>query len=496
MTPLATSSPMKGSSNSLPSKPKLGRWRALVASASLALCGLPLPGFAADSAQSVPVRTFTVQEAIEYALANYPAVQAAVERYIAARGGVGLARTNYLPNLSMIYQDNRATRNNVAGVLMPQSVIPNPSGSVLAPSSQMFWGSGAGVLLNYDVLDFGYRRAQLRAAQSSEKRSEEDLALTRLDVAAVVADASLLVLAANQQVQASQADVDRRTVFAKSVHALVDAHLRPGADASRVDAELAEARNRLVLALETQQVSAATFAQVLGLAGTRVAVLPGPFLKTPAEGRWMAPAPSSHPAAVAGMGRIEESQARISVIDHSYYPHVSLQAIASARGSGANASGRLIGESAGVWPDSATNWGAGISITFQPLSAVSAHESRSIEKAHEREQEAIYDQTLQSIKAQTVEAQAVLDAARSIAANAPDELQASKDSELQAVARFKAGLGTIVDVADAQRLLLQAQIDDSIATLNVWRALARLATAQGNLEPFVDLANRSQGGGR
>jgi len=62
------------------------------------------------------------------------------------------------------------------------------------------------------------------------------------------------------------------------------------------------------------------------------------------------------------------------------------------------------------------------------------------------------------------------------------------------VARFKAGLGTIVDVAEAQQLLLQAQIDDSLATLNIWRALARLAAAQGDLQPFIDLANRAESG--
>jgi outer membrane protein len=492
MAPLVTSSPQRGSSSSLPSSARPRGWRALALSLFVALCALPLGGFAAQSERDVPVRAFAVQQAIGYALVNYPTVQAAVERYLATRAGVGLARTNYLPSLTMVYQDNRATRNNVAGLLLPQSVIPNPSGTVLPPSSQTFWGSGAGVLLSYDLLDFGYRRAQLHAAQSSEKRSEEDVAVTRLDVAAAVADASLLVLAANQQVVASQADVHRRTVFARSVHALVDAHLRPGADASRVDAELAAARNRLVFALETQQVSADVLARVLGLAGTRVTVLPGPFLGAPAEGRWEPPAASSHPAAVAEMGRIEESQARISVIDHSYLPHVALQGVATVRGSGANAQGHPLGADAGLWPDTASNWGAGISITFQPLALVAAHESRSIEKAHEREQEALYDQTLQNIKSQTVEAQAVLDAARSIAANAPDELQASRDSEMQAVARFQAGLGTIVDVADAQRLLLQAQIDDSLATLNVWRALARLAAAQGNLEPFIDLANRSQ----
>ena len=60
----------------------------------------------------------------------------------------------------------------------------------------------------------------------------------------------------------------------------------------------------------------------------------------------------------------------------------------------------------------------------------------------------------------------------------------------QANARYQAGLGTIVEVADAQRLLTQAQIDDALARLGVWRALLGVAAADGDIQPF--LAEASQ----
>jgi len=102
-------------------------------------------GQAASRQSAVPAaRSFTVQEAVSYALANYPAVRAALERYVAAREGVGLAATSYLPSVNMIWQDNRSTRNNIAGMLLPQSIIPNPSGTVLPESGQSFWGQRDG----------------------------------------------------------------------------------------------------------------------------------------------------------------------------------------------------------------------------------------------------------------------------------------------------------------------------------------------------------------
>ncbi len=55
----------------------------------------------------------------------------------------------------------------------------------------------------------------------------------------------------------------------------------------------------------------------------------------------------------------------------------------------------------------------------------------------------------------------------------------------QATARYQAGLGIIDDVAQAQRLLTQAEIDDALARLNVWRGLLGIATASGDIKPFV-----------
>ncbi len=454
--------------------------------------------YAASPQQSKTPTTqsFTVQEAVNYAMSNYPAVRAAIQRYVAARAGVGLATTSYLPNISMVWQDNRATRNNIAGLLLPQSVIPNPSGTVLPESGRSFWGSGTGVLFSYETFDFGYRHAQVRAAETTEKRTQDEVVLTRLDVAASVADASLLVLAAEQQVQASQADVNRRAVFAKSVHALVDAHLRPGADASRADAELAASRTRLVIAQESEQVNSTIFARVLGLAGTRVEIKPGPFLHVPPEKSWAAGPVSDHPLAIVEQERIEESQARLNVLGHAYFPHLTIQALAAARGSSANAQGAPLPGSTGLWPGTAANWAAGFTITFPLLDIASIRARKRIELANRRHEEAVYDETIQNLTGQLDQARVELEAARRISQNTPFELKASQDSETQAVARFRAGLGTLVDVADAQRLLLQAEIDDSLATLNIWRALARLAVAQGDLGPFLKLANSVPSGGR
>jgi hypothetical protein len=48
----------------------------------------------------------------------------------------------------------------------------------------------------------------------------------------------------------------------------------------------------------------------------------------------------------------------------------------------------------------------------------------------------------------------------------------------------------VAEVADAERLLAQAESDAAVAQLGVWRALLARAQASGDLTPFLELARR------
>src|SRR5260370_17059527 len=73
-------------------------------------------------------RVFTLEQAVDFALKNYPAVRASLERVKAAEAGVGLARANYLPRADMLCQLNRATPNTITPSLLPHTIIPPITG--------------------------------------------------------------------------------------------------------------------------------------------------------------------------------------------------------------------------------------------------------------------------------------------------------------------------------------------------------------------------------
>jgi outer membrane protein len=460
-----------------------------------ALLALPLSsGLAAQTEKSAD-RVFTLEQAVSQALTNYPALRAAIERVTAAGAGIDLARTSYLPHADMLWQSNRATRNNIFGLLLPQSVIPSLTGPVLATTSgETVWGSAGGILFSWEPFDFGYRHATVSAARDARNRVTAEAALTRLDVAAAAADAFIILAAAEQRVRAAQADVERRKVFAESIHVLVKNELRPGADASRADAELAAARTRLIEAETAADEGRATLAAILDMAGTGIRIDPAPLLGPPPESPAQGPALSSHPFAMIERANVEESKNKVLALERSYVPRFSLQSAVAGRGSGANPDGSVATGLNGLGLERA-NWAAGLTVTFPLFDFASIHSRRRIEEANERAAQARYDQALQDLTGQSGRARAAWEGARRVAENTPIELQAARDTETQARARYQAGLATIVEVADAQRLLVQAEIDDALARLNVWRTLAQLVAAQGDLEPFLKLlSGKTQGG--
>jgi outer membrane protein TolC len=129
-------------------------------------------------------------------------------------------------------------------------------------------------------------------------------------------------------------------------------------------------------------------------------------------------------------------------------------------------------------------------MSFPLMDFASIHARASTQASLVRAAKANEDLTARNLREQFEQALAELRAAEAIAGNTPVQLQAAQAALDQASARYKAGLVAIDDVAQAQRLLVQADIDNSIARLNVWRAFLKLQYIRGDLQPFLQEAKR------
>lgn len=424
-------------------------------------------------------QSLTLPEAVSRALQHYAGVEVSAAQVTAATQGIQLARTAYLPKADFYGQVNRGSRNNIFGMLLPNTVIwpisgpPRPENDLTS-----VWGSAAGFLVQWEPFDFGLRKAGVEAAESSTRRAAAAQRRTELEVASMAADAFLTVLAAQATATSAQAGVERAKAFESVTAALAKAELRPGADLSRARAERALAEAQLIQAQEAVAVAQAALRQFTGEASQLEALPRPPGLEPDAH-------TAEHPVLAEQSAVIAESQARQKVLQESYAPRFHLQGAGYARGTGANPDGSTLGGANGLGPN-IFNYGVGLSVSFPALEIKTIRAKVAEEAAKEKVESARQRKLQQDLNAERERAEARLAAARKIAATTPLRLEAARAAEQQATARYQAGLATIADVAEAQRLLTQAETDDALAQLAIWRSLLQVATAKGDLTPFLE----------
>jgi outer membrane protein TolC len=429
--------------------------------------------------------SLTLAQAVEGALKNYPAIEVSQEQLNAAAAGIRLARTAYLPRVDATAQVNRATRNNVFGLLLPQSVIPSMSGPVIGSNNfGTAWGSAIGALVSWEPFDFGLRQANVAVAEASRAQQEAALARTRYDIAVATADAWLTLAAAGETVRAAQAGVDRAETILKTVRALAQAELRPGADAARAEAEAAAARTQLAEAQQATGVARANLSRFVGIAPAQISIATARLAELPAERNAAAPDAAANPVVVEQNAVVEQVRAQLRALERQYFPRFSVQGAAYARGTGAETNGMILGGLNGLAPI-VQNYAVGFSVTFPAMDKPAIEAREAVQAANLRAQAARARQLATDLRAQWNAAEANLQGARRVAANVPVQVAAARTAAQQATARYQAGLGNIDEVAEAQRLATQAEIDDALARLGVWRGLLGLAAAAGDIQPFV-----------
>ncbi len=443
------------------------------------------------TAQSAANQGISLSAVVSEAEKNYPTIRVSQEELNASAAHLALARTAYLPRLDGLAQFNRGTRNNVFGPLLPQTVVPSMSGPVIGTNNGgSVWGSATGLLVTWQPFDFGLRHGNVAAASAARDKASATGQRTELEVVAGSADAFLMELASTSTRNAAAAAVQNWETLKTTIHALVAAQLRPGADESRVEAERAAAVNQLALADEAIEASRAT----------RLKFAPQSGADTPSPGRLQTElpdlsalggsfAPSLNPAVAEQQAMVKQNSAQLHALERSWVPQFNLEGAGYARGTGAETNGQRLSGADGLAPN-VGNYVVGVNISFPFFDFAPIHARESEQAATLRAAKATEDLTVRTLQEQFSQALAGVKAAQTIAENTPVQVKAAQTALNQASARYKAGLTPIDDVAQAQRLLVQAQMDDSVARLNVWRAFLRLQFIRGDLQPFLDQAGR------
>lgn len=441
--------------------------------------------------QVPPQEPLTLRQTISAATDTYAELLAQRSELTAASEGVELAGKAYLPDGDVYLQWNRATRNNVFGLLLPGGSVPSISGPALGEAtSEGTFGSVAALLLRWEAFDFGVRAARVRVAEALQRGAEMGLRATELDVALGTLDAFLALMAADSAVAAGSATVERMELFEQSVRVLAENELRPGAELSLARAELARARTELIRAEQVREEARTRLAEWLGRVGERIDIDGAELLGgLPAIGADTSSSdPTSHPLVGLAAAGVEAARAREQEASKSALPKIDVVASVYSRGTGALLDGSFEGGSSGLWPER-SNWAVGVAVRFPFLDIPQSRQQSSMEDHRAQAAQARYENAVQHLDAERERARIRLDAARRVAENTPLQLEAARALQAQARARYDAGLTDVLEVAESERILRRAETEDAVARLDVWRARFGLAAAEGDLAPVLAQLN-------
>lgn len=384
--------------------------------------------------------TISMARAVELALRQHPNVRTARAQAEAAEGRVEQSRVPLEPTLG------------VAGTLAAQSQSTfSRNGSTSGGFFTEQESTPLSATANWRITDFGQTRANIRAAQATAEAASASVDTTALDVRQQVELAYLESVARRRLVIVAQATV-------KSEEGHVDQAKRFVAAQAHDPIEVAQAQSRLANAESTLAQAQAN--EALALANLRAAIgWIDPTRTIVVDPNWPVPSSEEPPQLAQLVDTARQHRPDIVALDKDIEAaNESLIAAQAERRPvlSATASAGWTPNSQITWSPQPT-WQAGLTLSWlawdggkSRADAHVAHANLEVSIAQRDELLVTLTSQLESARAQIVTNRAAVQAATEGVTAAQAELQLAN-------ARYAQGLGSQIELADAQTAVTTAQ---------------------------------------
>ena len=438
----------------------------------------------------------TLPVAIETGIKNYGSIQAKQDYVEAAQALTRNTRNEYLPNVIASAQQNYGTINGQYGPGASVGVLGVASSG--PASGQQNWNAAFGGLYilstNWEAFTFGRVQSRVQLGLAQEKQNTADLEQELFVHRVRIASAYLNLLISQQIVESGKSNLIRVQTIRETVKAKTVSGLNPGVDSSLVNADVSTAKLALINFVSNEQAAQRQLSEYLGIA-TAVTFRPDTslFYRTPAM-LTTSTTVQQNPQLLFYHARIEYANQLTKTTKKSILPGVTLFGVYQARGSGFDfayspeaAGGYSNRYQDGINP-SRYNYVAGVSLTWNLTSPFKirqqVHAQRFIAAGYGNE----YKQLENQLQNQLILSDQRIENALQSALEVPVQYKAATDAYLQKSMLYKNGLATLVDLQQAMFALNRAEIDKSVAYVNVWMALLLKAAASGDFDLFINQA--------
>jgi outer membrane protein len=412
--------------------------------------------------------TLTMPRAVELAYKTNPTARQAQASVEAAIGRIDQAKVTLRPTLSLAGTLAAGSRTNA----LCTSATGGP-GTVVSCGGFFTLQESSGVSASaaWRITDFGQTRANIHAAEANASASAASVSTTNLDIRASVEDAYLESVARGRLITVAQATVKSEQGHLDQAKRFVAAQAHDPIEVQQAASRLANAQSALSQAQSNEAVALANLRAAIGWLDPTRAPAVDPNWPVPASQEppglpdLVKQARAQRPEIVAADKQIEASQASLDAAHYERRPVLS--ATASA----------LYQPHTGNWSPDPT-WNAGLTLSWNVFDGFRSRADAHVANANLTSAQASRDALLVSLTSalEAARAQIVANQANVLAST---EAVTAAQAELNlANARYANGLGSQIELADAQTAVTTAEG-------NLVQAQWQLATAWAGLERAI-----------
>ena len=429
------------------------RPRPIVLALFLAL-SLPAAALAQAAPPIVVGRVLTVDECIAIALEAQPLIQATLYDYAAARARVREALAPLLPQLA-----------GTASAIQSSSTSTSKGGTKTVSTSSLADTFLAQVQLSQLLFDFGKTLAATQATRKLAEVSAEGVELQRQLIALAVKEAYTNILLAQRLIRVQEQALERAELNLTSAKGFLDVGTQPLSTVVRAEVDVANAKVGLIdarNALRTARVALNTAMAIEASTPTEIRdnleyepiTLDREALRTEAL--------RQSPEYRAAKLQSSAAEANVQVASRNFLPDVS-----------------GVGSYGGAQPELNQTWSLGLAFTwtiFDGGRLIAAHQEAKANlgaaNARIKAAELALLQNLEQAEIAVEATQERIQAAQVLITSAQENFRLAQG-------RFDVGVGTILELTDAQLALTQAQNTEAQALADYRISLARLDRSVG-----------------
>jgi outer membrane protein len=435
---------------------------ALLSAGRAAAQASPAPPAPAAPQPAAEPRVLGLDEALRIGLARQPQLRQAQATTEAARARVDQAFAPLLPQVSGDATFDRTSDSGGAAFVPGVGVVGTSA------TRDRYAASLNARLL---VWDFGQTSGRWRAAQALAEGQGQTERATRADVALGIRTTYFDAVAAKALVAVARDTLANTERHLEQVRAFVEVGTRPPIDLAQERTNVANARVQLIQGENTYATARVRLEQAIGATDLgpweiEDASLPAVAGEEGGTEPLLQEAIASRPELAALSQQLRGQQLTERSLRGGYWPSVGVSG-------GVSESGTAIDETSGVWNASVTlSW---------PLFEGGATRAQVREaKANATAIDAQLEQLRQAVRLEVEQARLGVRAARATLGAAEEAAQAAREQLALAEGRYQTGVGSILELSDAQVGLttalgqrVQAEFQLAAARSQLLRALGR-----------------------